>query len=329
MLTLAGLGSGTHRALAQPATPPSGNLKTINPEPVALGVMVEILQDPAKLEELVAQIGRDPAIVMFHSHWGNESGVFNGSLLEMLGERDIMPLITWEAWRPLYAGGLAVSEQPDFTLRSILDGRHDAYIDSWATGIAAFEKPLILRFGHEMNGDWYPWGIGVNGNTAADFIDAWRYLHGRFVDAGAANVRWAWTPIASEGTSISAGFPGDDYVDYVGMSGFNWGTTQQAWGVGVWQSFTEIFEPMYQELQALSEKPIIIAEMASAEAGGNKAEWILDGLLRQLATSFPKIRAVVWFNIIKETDWRIDSSPEALRAFVTAANNEFLMGTLE
>jgi hypothetical protein len=338
MLSLAGL-ARHGGALAQDPTGTPADLVVLNPpgeedegaaaENVALGIMVEVLQDPAKLDEVTEQIGRDPAIVMFHSHWGNDSGIYNGDIMEIMAERDITPLITWEAWRPLYAGGLAVSEQPDFALRTILDGTHDAYIDTWVEGLASFGGPAIMRFGHEMNGDWYPWGIGVNGNTAADFIDTWKYLRQKFIDGGADNVRWAWTPIASEGTPIAAGFPGDEFVDYVGMSGFNWGETQQAWGTGTWQTFTEIFEPMYEELQELSERPIIIAEMASAEQGGDKAEWILDSLLRQLATNFPEVRAVVWFNIVKETDWRINSSPEALRAFVTAANNPFLGGTLE
>jgi beta-mannanase len=265
---------------------------------------------------------------MFHMHWGNESGTFNRPLLDFLDERGITPLITWEAWRPLYAGGVAVSEQPDFALRFILDGSFDPYIESWTQGLAAYGKPVLLRFGHEMYGDWYPWAVGVNGNTAQEFIDTWQYLHAKFAEAGATNVRWVWTPIVTGSAAIDEAFPGDDYVDFVGMSGFNWGTTQQAWGQGTWESFSTIFGPMYEALQELSDKPIIIAEMASAEQGGNKADWIIEALITELATDFPAIRAIVWFNIIKETDWRIDSSPESLRAFVTAANSEYMSGTL-
>ncbi|CAN5608643.1 hypothetical protein BH23CHL5_BH23CHL5_06890 [soil metagenome] len=297
-------------------------------DPIALGLMVEIVQNTTNLDQVVAQIGREPAIVMFHTHWGNDSGIFNRSLLEFVLERGVTPLVTWEPWRPLYAGGLAVSEQPDFALRTISAGQHDAYIESWADGIAGLGEIVMIRFGHEMNGDWYPWGIGVNGNTAADFVDAWRYLHEKFEAAGAFNVRWVWTPIAGGSTQFDQSFPGDDYVDYVGMSGFNWGTTQQAWGVGIWQSFEEIFTPTFEALQNLSDKPIIIAEMASAEQGGDKAAWITDSFLLQLPLSFPEIRAVVWFNIVKETDWRIDSSPESLRAFVTVANSAYLSGEL-
>jgi hypothetical protein len=321
--------TGLQPATAQESTP-STDRPVINqiPDPVALGVMVEIVQDPSKLDALVAQIGREPAIVMFHMHWGNESGNFNRPLLDFLDERGVTPLITWEAWRPLYAGGVAVADQPDFALRFILDGSFDSYIETWAQGIAAFGKPVLLRFGHEMNGDWYPWAVGVNGNSPQDFIDAWRYLHAKFAEAGATNVRWVWTPIVTGSTAIDEAFPGDDYVDFVGMSGFNWGTTQQAWGVGTWESFATIFTPMYESLQELSTKPIIIAEMACAEQGGSKADWIVNALVTELPTNFPEVRAVVWFNIIKETDWRIDSSPESLRAFVTAANSEYLSGTL-
>ena len=82
------------------------------------------------------------------------------------------------------------------------------------------------------------------------------------------------------------------------------------------------------ELKQLSQKPILIAEMASAEEGGSKAEWITSGYLAELPTAFPDVRGVVWFNIVKETDWRIDSSPESLRAFVTVANSPYLLGSL-
>jgi beta-mannanase len=211
----------------------------------------------------------------------------------------------------------------------------DPYIDSWAQGLAAWEKPVLLRFGHEMNGDWYPWAAGANGNSAQQFIDAWIYLHERFTAAGATNVYWVWSPIASAEAAVRSVpialedvFPGDAYVDFVGASGFNWGDTPQPWGVEGWETFSDIFQETYAELQALSTKPVLITETASAELGGDKGAWITSAFLTEIPERFPAIEAVVWFNVLKETDWRIDSSVESLRAFVTAANSPEMQGSL-
>ena len=110
-------------------------------DPIALGVMVEVVNDRAGLDLVAGQIGRVPAIVMFHVQWGNEGGRFDRGLFDFLHERGAAPLVTWEPWNPIYAGGVAVFDQPEFALRTILNGDWDAYIDSWAEGVAAFGQP--------------------------------------------------------------------------------------------------------------------------------------------------------------------------------------------
>jgi Glycosyl hydrolase family 26 len=331
------MATGIERSAAQEATPstdrPTG---TEIPDPIALGMMVEVVEDRTRLDATIEMIGRELAIVMFHTHWGANSGAFDASLLEYIDAAGGVPLVTWEAWRPLYAGGVPVADQPVFALQSLISGEFDAYIESWAFGLAAYGKPVMLRFGHEMNGDWYPWAVGVNGNSAEGFVTAWRYIHDVFEAAGASNVAWVWSPIAGAPTpdravnlEIEDVYPGDEYVDWVGMSGFNFGTTQQPWGVGGWQTFSQIFFASYTRISGFTDKPIIIAETASTEEGGDKAAWITDAFSTELPERFPAIRAVVWFNIIKETDWRVDSSPESLRAFVVQASSPYLQGTVE
>jgi hypothetical protein len=333
--SLAALGAlpGAGQALAQDTNPPSN--PPAGAAAVALGMMVEVVEDRTQLDAAIEQIGRPLEIVMFHTHWGTNSGVFEETLFQYIDERGAIPLVTWEAWVPIYAGGVAVAEQPTYALKNIVAGDFDAYIDRWATGLAEWGKPALLRFGHEMNGDWYPWAAGANGNTAQDFIDAWIYLHDRFVAAGAENVYWVWSPMASASaasssilTPLDEVFPGDEYVDFVGASGFNWGETPQPWGVAGWETFSDIFEGTYAELKELSAKPVVITETASAELGGDKGAWITSAFLTEIPEAFPDIVAVVWFNVIKETDWRIDSSVESLRAFVTAANSPAMLGDL-
>ena len=106
-----------------------------------------------------------------------------------ISRRGAQPMITWEPWDHRCG-----AQQRSFALRRIVDGTYDAYLRCWATGMKAWEKPLWLRFAHEMNGDWYPWAEATNGNAPGDYVDAWRHVHRAFRAVGAANVRWVWSP---------------------------------------------------------------------------------------------------------------------------------------
>ena len=117
---------------------------------------------------------------------------------------------------------------------------------------------------------------------------------------------------SSSWNQIANYYPGDDYVDWLCMDGYNWGTSQF---LTRWQSFDDIFRSTYEQLRALNAtKPMMIGEMASSELGGDKAAWIEDAFER-LIQDYPQIRAVIWFDLDKETNWRIDSSPASLKAF--------------
>jgi len=158
-----------------------------------------------------------------------------------------------------------------------------------------------------MNGDWRPWCAGVNGNTSAEFVSVWRKVYSIFRREGATNARWVWSPISQCGdsTPFKEPYPGDDYVDWVGLDGYNWGTMQY-WSR--WQRFTEICGKSYSTLTKMSRKPMMIPEIASAESGGDKATWIRNTFLQEVSAKYPRIKAVVWFHAKKETDWRINSS---------------------
>lgn len=176
---------------------------------------------------------------------------------------------------------------------------------------------VLLRWGHEMNGDWYPWSGVHNGGGTRDgfgdpaipdgperFVAAYRYIHDLFTAAGANNVLWVWCPSAPFATmerSLGPGwnraanyYPGDDYVDWLCLDGCNWGTS--AFGQqfnSAWTSFDVIFGDSYRQLQAINaSKPILIGEFASTEEGGDKAAWISDAYGR-IRSDYGQIRAVV------------------------------------
>jgi beta-mannanase len=291
---------------------------------VALGAYVA--GAPWKLAEIDAfasMIGTPPSVVMWYQDWAH-SGVkeFDPQKMDAVNSRGAMPMVTWEPWD--YMGG---TNQPYYSLQSINTGKHDAYIRQWARDAAAWGKPFYLRFAHEMNGNWNSWSPGVNGNTAAQYVSAWRRVHNIFRQEESTNVRWVWSPnVESDGSvSFSKVYPGDAYVDWLGIDGYNWGTTQ-SWSS--WTGLAAVFEPSYGKLGDMTDKPMMIAETASTEFGGDKAAWIRQGFLDEALVRFPRVRAIIWFHENKETDWRVDSSPASLVAYSEVAASSSYQGRL-
>jgi beta-mannanase len=215
-------------------------------------------------------------------------------------------MITWMSDDPTAASPSA------YTAQAILAGQYDAYVRAWAAGLRAAGGPVLLRFDHEMNGNWSAWSPGVNGQTAAGFVAAWRHVHDIFAAAGASNVQWVWSPNVVYNGSVPLAdlYPGDAYVDRVGIDGYNWGTSDRDHN---WQSFASVFDATLAQVAQLTSRPAMIAEVASTEVGGDKAAWITDffaGLSRR-----PAIGGFIWFDINKETDWRLDSSAPARSSF--------------
>lgn len=208
----------------------------------------------------------------------------------------------------------------DVPLAQIAAGRYDSSIKSWAESARRFGRPFFLLFDEEMNGTWYGYSPGKNGNTVGDFIAAWRHIHDVMDAEGASNVTWVWCPNIDPYHSLTpyaSLYPGDAYVDWTCLNGYNWGRTQ-------WQTFDEVFGQSYREILAVApSKPVMIGEMSSDESGGSKAAWITDALTQELPQHFPQIKAVLWFNwrIYQDGEWwpwEIESSPAAQSAFAQA-----------
>lgn len=284
-------------------------------EQIALGVYLPQAQwDAATIDQFAASAGAMPAIVMWYQDWAHtDFQGFDAAKLDAVAARGAMPMITWEPFD--YTGR---AEQPAFALRRIIAGVYDPWITAFARASAQWGKPYFLRFAHEMNGDWYPWSPGINGNTSAQYVATWRRVVGIFRREGAMNVRWVWSPtgVFPGSTPFADVYPGGGYVNWIGMNVFNFGTSA-AWSE--WKSFADILAPSYGPLTRLSDKPIMLTEVSSAELGGDKAAWIRQGLLTDLPERFPRVRAAIWFNERRETDWPIDSSPASLAAFAAVA----------
>lgn len=253
------------------------------------------------------------SVIMWYSDWKHDP--VSPAQLKAVSRRGSVPEITWEPWD--YAKG-PYSRQPEYySLRSIAGGAHDAYIRSWAQGLAAYGKEVRLRFAQEMNGNWYPWSARAYGNRPADYVAAWRHVHDLFRAAGAQNVVWVWSPVAIP-TSIDAGeYPGDRYVDMVGLSLFNGGSQLK---YGPWRSFAEKLDrPLAIVRRIAPSKPVEISEVGVAERGGDKARWIRE-MFGTLAAN-PEIVSLIWFDVPTASDWRVETSRAAERAFAAGAGS--------
>jgi Glycosyl hydrolase family 26 len=247
----------------------------------------------APVDALTAKTGRAPGILMWYRNW--TQAPFDPADLSVATSGGAVPMGTWEP--------------RDRPLAAIRKGTYDDYIRTSARAAVRYGRPVFVRFAHEMNGDWYPWG------RSRDYVAAWRHVVSLFRAEGASNVRWVWAPNVDDGElPFEAYYPGDGWVDWVGLDGYAWGHVKG----GPWLSFAAIFGASYDRLGKLTAKPMMITETAANDDGYDKAGWIRAGLGRELA-KLSRVRALIWFDKAFEgADWRVDSSPAALAALRTA-----------
>jgi hypothetical protein len=280
----------------------------------------ELPDDLSTLTAYEQALGQPLSIVHWYVQWGGVKSAFSRADLDAVAAHGALPLISWEPW----AG---TGPDPRWSLRAaILSGAYDDYIAQWARGLADFGRPVLLRFAHEMHDHpGYPWAVGVNGNTAADYVAAWRHVRAIFAEYPTSNVQWVWNPNTlgdappdAYGPVYQSLYPGDDAVDWLGLDIFNTGPDLD-WGAPRWRGLGEILSAPYAAITVVSQKPLLLPEVGSAESGGSKADWISHAVSVDLG-AFPRVRGLVWFDVDKrgEADWRLQSSPEALAAWLTA-----------
>jgi hypothetical protein len=282
-----------------------------------LGLVYPNVPDIPTLSTYETKIGKGVSIVMWYQAWeeSNQMQSFPTAQMEAVREHGTIPMLAWEP--DAYAGPL---NQPAFSLAKIADGAWDSYLRQYAEEVKAWGHPFFLRFAGEMNGSWTPWFEGNSGNSAGQFVLAWRHVHDIFTAVGATNVTWVWCPNVENAstTPLEDLYPGTAYVDWVGLDGYNFSSEVD---YGSWRSFAEIFSETYRHLLRLipPTMPMMIGEMGSVDAGGSKAAWITDALSIQLPTHYPRIKALVWFEDSDGSiNLRFDTSPSSLAAFQKA-----------
>lgn len=286
--------------------------------------------NPITGEQLAAvtrATGLAPRLVVFFQQWPENPAArdFPQASLDAIAGAGAEPVLTWE---PMYYRRQDGAETMVAATR-ITGGEYDGYLDAFAQQAARWGRPLLVRFAHEMNLARYHWGTAAadyGPRSPEAYRAMWRHVVGIFRRAGATNVRWAFCPnvesVPGPGNApnaawnvASAFYPGGDWVDVVGIDGYNWGTTQTVARHGwqsSWRGVADTFGRARGELQTLAPgKPVFVFETASAADGGEKAAWLSE--LARVAVDW-KLAGVVWFHANKEVDWRLTTGvkPAAL-----------------
>lgn len=289
------------------------------------------------IEKYEKMVGKHQAIIASSSFWGELS--FPSKNVRLIARHGAIPLIFWSPWDRPYTQEVG----PDrFSLEEILLGKWDSYIDQWAMAAKEANTPILVSWGLEMNGNWFPWSgcfyggatKGASGLTGPEmYKKAFRYVVDRVRAKGAANILWGFhtshfTDPPDAWNRMAEYYPGTEYVDWLGLSLYGKQFSEEPW-TGFEKN---IMDGIYQELCLVDEtKPILIAEFGVGEfpfSGGNKAEW-LSNALDLLKTRYTRVKGAVywqerWLNTDGTTsNLRVNSTPEALAAYRKGLTDPF------
>jgi len=229
-------------------------------------------------------IGSQPNLVLGYSYWGE-------------------PFATSLA-RQAEAHGATVVDDLDPTgpsVASIAAGDQDGYLEAFAQAVRNFGGPVIISFGHEMNGNWYSWGW--TNTSPSVFVKAWRRIVTVFRVAGADNVTWLWTVnlITANGPAIRHWWPGASYVTWAGIDGYL---------AERYMNFSNTFAPTVSAIRQITAKPILISETAVGQLAGQAAG--IPGLFAGVARAH--LLGLIWFDKAQSggtwaQDWRLEGHP--------------------
>ncbi len=269
----------------------------------------------SQITDLESWQGRKNAVINLFTTWENNNTLMNnlfGIQLPNIWKNDNVPLITWDP-------SIGTSTPTNITAQ-IASGKYDRYINRWGDQLKlwlsgpdgiygnADDRRAYLRLAHEMNGNWYPWGT-QSATSAQDFISMWRRVVGilRSKQLDFRHIQWTFCANATDvgGIPVESYFPGDAYVDWVAIDGYNWGYSA-TWSH--WQTPMEIFDAMRLRLRGISQRPLSITEIGSTTLNATGTDINGKSLFLQQVFSHATqngFNQLVWFNEDKEQDWAV------------------------
>ena len=337
--------------LSEPRNIFSGNDRILPPEKGCyLGVFPGWGENEDSVDSLHLKLfenlsGKGVVVSPFSNFWGENYA--SSSQLNQISSYGAVPLLRLMPWGKPYFDKPGF--QPDYSLQKIIDGNFDDLILKWAREIQEFKNPVMVAFAVEMNGNWFPWsgkfqGGGVKNkfgdSKKADgperYIKAYRHIVKIFRQEKVNNAIWVFH--ASDQSypdqkwnSIKNYYPGDKYVDWVGVSVYGSQYKDEDW-----KSFEKLMDPVYKTItKNFPQKPLMLAEWGVGEypKKGDKASWYKEAL-EKMSAKYKKIKIAIIYSEEWEngdgsfTDLRINSSKEALEAYRAGIDSDYFIGDI-
>ncbi len=288
--------------------------------------------------------------VFFSNNWLPEKGGihFPSGEVEIIHAAGKTPYIRMMP-RSVFEEGIA---DPVYTMDRFLNGEFDSDLRQWAQKAKSCDFPLLVEFGTEMNGFWFPWNGMWNGAGETAFGNPDEYdgpekfkkVYRRIIDIcrdeGAENITWFFhvngeNDPETDWNKMKNYYPGDDYIDWIGVSIYGALESSEPW-----RSFEEVLTENWEEIENISteNKPVAIVEWGVMEnpSAGNKAQWISDAFhsLTESSVYAGQIKAISYWNEAWENEnefvnLRLDSSPESLESYRNRILSSIFISKLE
>lgn len=262
----------------------------------------------AGLTSQIEELGAVPDYVLFFRDLHPSRG-FPTKTVEICKKHGAIPVISQELWK--WSERRAKNSN---WLKRINEGETDDFWKKWGEEAKAFDSAVVLRFGFEMNGDWFSWG-----QQPEEFIKAWQRVY-RIIreEVGATKVQFMFSPNVEWDTNnkksaIELYYPGDEFVDLLALDGYNFGDEHSE--SHSWKSYEAVFEKSIQKMSK-SKKPLFLGEIGCAD-GPLKAKW-MKKFLHSIQRD-KRVSGFIYFNHFdpnkNEPNWLLNSDPETLKTF--------------
>jgi hypothetical protein len=260
--------------------------------------------DPTQLRAMEAWQGKHHAVVGLYTNFEADAAdrLFTDQLPATWAEGSV-PMVSWMPW-------IGNDKTVDYDAQ-IASGQYDAYLADWAGRMKQFlagpdsaygnddDRRAYVRFAHEGNGNWYPYSPAYGGASATSYVAMWRHVHDVVTAGGLDSTRlsWVWSmynDTAYPGPAVADLYPGDAYVDWVGIDGYNWGNLHEP--AETWETPAEVFGAMTTAIRRITTKPLSVDEVGATTSGrtvSDKAAWITQYFDWAAAND---VRMTMWFN---------------------------------
>ncbi|OGO79569.1 MAG: hypothetical protein A2Y23_09375 [Clostridiales bacterium GWB2_37_7] len=251
-----------------------------------------------KFKELEQKINYKFPVILNYIYLGHE---FPKATLEQAYKEDkIVELTLQTMWSVLPEDTADNKNKLHSTVYDIIDGKYDEYLRDFANQLKDFGRPVLFRLNNEMNGTWTVYSGIATMNDPDLFIEAWRRIYEIFKEQQVTNAIWIFNPNDRDYPPLNwnnqaSYYPGDGYVQLIGVTGYNTGNYFEKKTGEKWRSFNEIYQHINDKFSVMySNYPWIITEFASNSVGGDKQAWIKE--MFDSIQNYPNIKIAVWWS---------------------------------